>query len=141
LPFVPAYAAWFDLPAIHPISYDDSINQWKGDGVDAELQAIRDMVTEANLPTNVRETILARFDQLPKLYRELSRTYETRFSDRIVGSIEGMARTLSAKDAGADGPLLAATLVKRLRSMHDQHGVAVALKPPATKPARKKKSA
>ena len=108
----------------------------------AELQAIRDLVQSATLPASVQHAVLRRFDELPKLYEELSRTYESRFADRIIGSIEGMVRILAAKDACPDAPELATTMVNRMRAMHDRFGIAVALKPPrAAKLPRKKKAA
>lgn len=107
----------------------------------SDLQAIRDLVAETALPPQVQQTILTRFDQLPRLYADLIRTYESRFSDRIVESVDRMVRTLLAPEAGPDAPLLAATMVNRMRAMHDAHGIAVVLKPPpAPKPPRRKVS-
>jgi hypothetical protein len=106
-----------------------------------DLQAIRDLVTDAPLPPKVQQTVLARWDQLPNLYADLVRTYESRFADRIVESVERMVRMLSAPEAGPDAPQLAATIVNRMRAMHDRHGIAVILKPPpAVKPPRRKVS-
>jgi hypothetical protein len=110
--------------------------------VHAELQGIRTLVADATLPVKVQQSVLSRFDQLPTLYDDLNRTYESRFADRIIGSIEGMVRILAAKDACPDSPQLATTMVNRIRAMHDQYGIAVALKPPlAAKAKPKKKSA
>jgi hypothetical protein len=110
--------------------------------VHAELQAIRALVTDASLPANIQKSVLASFDKLPGLYDDLDRTYESRFSDRITGSVEGMLRILAAKDAGPDALHLSATIVNRMREMHDRFGIAVALKRlPAAKLPRKKKSA
>jgi len=105
----------------------------------SDLQAIRDLLTEATLPPKVQQTILARFDQLPRLYADLVRTYESRFSDRIVESVERMVQTLRSEDAGPDASELATTLVNRMRAMHDRYGIAVVLKPPpaAKRPRRK----
>jgi hypothetical protein len=116
----------------------------RGDEVDAELRAIRELVTSADLPEEVQRTVLGGFDQLPGLYRELSRTYETRYSDRIVGVVGGMTRVLASDGAGSpEARTLAEGIVERLRAMHDRYGVAVVgLKPPpAAKSARKKKRA
>jgi hypothetical protein len=98
--------------------------------VQAALQEIRDIVTATTLPVAVQQTVLSRFDGLPKLYAELSRTYETRFSDRIVAAVDGMVRTLTADEAGPDASPLAATMVERLRAMHARYGISVVLKPP-----------
>ncbi len=109
--------------------------------VHAELQVIRTLVTDATLPAKIQQSILSSFDKLPTLYDDLYRSYESRFSDRIIGAIEGIVRMLAATDAGPDAPELAATIVNRMRAMHDRFGVAVALKPlPVAKPSRKKKS-
>jgi hypothetical protein len=107
--------------------------------VHSELQAIRALVTDASLPANIQHSILVSFDKLPGLYDDLDRTYESRFADRIAGSVEGMLRILAAKDAGPDAMHLSTTIVNRMREMHDRFGVAVTLKlPPATKVPRKK---
>jgi hypothetical protein len=98
--------------------------------VQAELQEIRAFVAATALPLEVQQMILSRFDVLPMLYAELSRTYETRFSDRIVMTIDGMVRTLNTKEAGPDALQLARAIVERLRAMHDRYGISVALKPP-----------
>jgi hypothetical protein len=106
-----------------------------------DLQAIRDLVAGTTLKPDVRQTVLTRFDQLPRLYADLARTYESRFADQIVDMVGRMVRQLSAAEAGPDAALLAATLVTRLRAMHDQHGVAVTLKPPpVVKPAPRRKA-
>ena len=107
-----------------------------------DLQAIREMVSGANLTAKVQQTVLLQLDSLPNLYSELNRTYESRFADRIAGSVQGIMRILAAKDAGAEALQLADAIVNRMRAMHDRHGIAVALKaPPAVKTTRKKKSA
>jgi hypothetical protein len=109
--------------------------------VQTDLQAIRDLITGAALPPTVQQVILTRFDELPKLYADLGRTYETRFSDQVVSSVGRMVQLLTAPDAGDGAPALAVALVERLRAMHDRHGVAVALKsPPAVKAKRKPKA-
>jgi hypothetical protein len=113
----------------------------RGDDVEAELRAIRKLVSSADLPEEVQRAVLGGIDQLPALYRELNRTYESRFADRILGVVGGMTRALTGE--GADGPAsraLAEGIVKRLQKMHDRHGIAVAdLKPPpAAKPVHKR---
>jgi hypothetical protein len=99
--------------------------------VQTDLQDIRDIVAATTLPDEVQQTVLSHFDGLPKLYAELNRTYETRFSDRILATVASMVRTLSTKEAGPDASPLAATMVERLRAMHDRFGISVTLKPPA----------
>ena len=107
----------------------------------AALQEIRDIVTAATLPVTVQQTVLIRFDGLPKLYAELGRTYETRFSDRIIAAIDGMVRTLSTDEAGPDAAPLATTMVERLRAMHDHYGISVALKPPPPPKVKRRRKA
>jgi hypothetical protein len=107
----------------------------------ANLQAIRNLLTDADLPAKVQQTILSRFDELPELYDELNRTYECRFSDRIVGLVAEVVRVLGAPDAGPHARMLAETMVQRLRAMHDRYGISVILKPlPVPKAAAKKKT-
>jgi hypothetical protein len=102
----------------------------RGKYVQAALQEIRDIVAATALPVAVQQTVLSCFDGLPKLYAELSRTYETRFSDRIIATVGGMVRTLTTEEAGPDAAPLAATMVARLCAMHDRYGISVVLKPP-----------
>jgi hypothetical protein len=100
----------------------------------AGLKSIRRLVKSTALPTGVEHTVLFGFDQLPQLYNDLNRTYDSRYSDRILGVIGGILKTLSSPDAG--GPAaekLAVTIGNRLRDMHDKHGIAVALKAPVEK--------
>jgi hypothetical protein len=99
--------------------------------VKAELRKLRAIVAATTLPGAVQQMVLSRFDGLPTLYAELSRTYETRFSDRIIAAVDAMVRMLTTKEAGPDAAPLAATMVKRVRAMHDQYGISVVLKPPA----------
>ncbi len=108
--------------------------------MEQELREIRELATGTDLPADVQKAVLWGLDQLPRLYTELNRTYESRHSDRIVGLVQGMVKTLTAAEAGPDAKALAPALVDRLRAMHDRHGIAVALKAlPAPKPSRKKK--
>ncbi len=95
-----------------------------------ELQAIRDVVTGASLPAKIQATILTRFDELPMLYAELNRTYETRVSDHIANSVASMIRILSAQEAGPSAPQLAATMLEHMGAMHSRYGISVVLKPP-----------
>jgi hypothetical protein len=78
----------------------------------------------------VQQAVLARFDQLPQLYDELNRTYESRFADRVFASVAAIVRILEAADAGPDARTLAEAMMHRLREMHDRYGVAVVLRPP-----------
>jgi hypothetical protein len=113
----------------------------RGWHVQTDIQSVRDLITGAGLSPIVQQALLARFDSLPKLYVELGRTYESRFADQIVASVQRMVHLLSTADAGDAAPALAVTLVERLRAMHNQHGIAVVLKPPpAVKATRKKAS-
>ena len=110
--------------------------------MDDNLRAIRNLVTAASLPPQVEHTMLWRFDQLPKLYGDLKRTYESRYSDRILVLVQGMLKVLASEEtAGPDAHKLAEKIVSRLQKMHDAHGLSeVGLKPPvAPKPLKKKK--
>jgi hypothetical protein len=110
--------------------------------VQANLQAIRAAITEASLPAELEQTVLWRFDQLPKLYADLKRTYESRYSDRILVLVQGILKALAAEDVtNPETVKLAEKIIAKLQKMHDKHGLAhVGLKPPAApKPVRKKK--
>jgi hypothetical protein len=109
--------------------------------MDAGLKAIRKLVLQAALPDRVEHDVLKSFDELPTLYRDLNRTYNTCYSDRILGLVGGIFRTLASADAG--GPVaekLATDIGSRLRKLHDKHGISVALKEPtaAKTPAKGK---
>ena len=108
----------------------------------ANLQAIRASIVETALPVEVEQTVLWRFDQLPKLYIDLKRTYESRYSDRILVLVQGILKALAAEEVtNPDTMKLAEKIISRLQKMHDKHGLAhVGLKPPSVpKPTRKKK--
>jgi hypothetical protein len=105
----------------------------------ADLQAIRDLLRDAVLPAQVQQSVLSCFDEMPRLYDELNRTYESRFSERILSSVASMVRALDAADAGPNARQLAETMVRRLRAMHDRFGIPVALKPPPIPNAAAKK--
>ena len=84
----------------------------------AGLKSIRRLVKSTALPTGVEHTVLWGFDQLPQLYLDLNRTYDSRYSDRILGVIGGILKTLGTPEAGgaaADVP--AATTLARLNTV------------------------
>jgi hypothetical protein len=108
--------------------------------VETELKAIRKLVKKTTLPPAIEHTVLWGFDQLPQLYTDLNRTYDSRYSDHILGVIGGILKTLASADAGGEAAEKLATVMgNRFRDMHDKHGIAVALKPPPAPKSKGKK--
>jgi hypothetical protein len=54
-----------------------------GEGMETELEAIREAVRAADLTDETRHTVGWCLDQLPHLCREFTRTNESRFGDEI----------------------------------------------------------
>src|SRR5439155_19334487 len=110
-----------------------------GNPMDAELKAIRTDLAGATLAGEVKKSVLAAFDHLPGLYRDLERTCESRFCDQILQRVQVMLKTLDdGKTGSPDAAQAAEGLVTRLRAMHAQFGIpSLGLKIPAPrKPAR-----
>ena len=62
-----------------------------------EITAIQDLLASANLPEDSRQTALWCLRQLPDLYRELARTYDSRHGDEILR----LTRAVFHKAAGS----------------------------------------
>src|SRR5581483_6177080 len=91
----------------------------EGERMQADLQQMRDLVSGADLPPDVRQQSLRALDQLPKLYAEFGRTYDIRYRDGIAGHVQGVLNTL-AKQASPDAPRVLEGLVTQLRAMHER---------------------
>jgi len=110
--------------------------------MDEGLQSIRDVVNEASLSVETRQSVLRCIDNLPPLYRDLDRTYDIRYRDGIVRIVEHMLFTLRAKNPESpDAGKVADGILSHLGAMHQQLGIpSLGLKPaPVAKPVRKRK--
>jgi hypothetical protein len=93
-------------------------------------------VEEADVAEAPRQAIAWCLRQLPRLYRELARTAESRYADEITRLARAMLKALAG---GAPG--VAEALVARLHALHGRLGLpALDLKPPAP-PKRPKRRA
>jgi hypothetical protein len=89
-----------------------------------ELATLRSLLEAADLPQDCRESALWCLGQLPELYRELARTYDSRHGDEILR----LARALVLKVGGHP---VAEGVREHLLSLHERLGFgALDLKPP-----------
>ena len=102
-----------------------------------ELTAIQHLVEAAGLPERQRQTIFWSLKQLPPLYHELMRTYESRYVDEILRLVT-LIRAALANNGSLE---LAEVIATRITDMHSRRGFPrLGLKPvtaPRTKPPKK----
>ena len=104
--------------------------------MDTDLQAIRDVVNAATLSDEARQTVAWCLDQLPKLYQELARTYDAKYSDDIRRLVQAILTQLSGPNTpGARRAADAVTL--QVLAMHERLGIPTF----GLKPGGKRKSA
>jgi len=99
--------------------------------MDEGLQAVRDVVDAADLADEARRRAAWCLGRLPRLYRELARTSESRFSDEIRRLVQALL--------GALGPASrksAEDITLRLAALHECLG----LPDLNLKPARQRKT-
>jgi hypothetical protein len=85
--------------------------------VDVDLQAVRDLLAAAALSDERRKAALQCVGQLPRLYRGLCETYESRYADEIARLVQAVG-TLAA---GVPG--LAEAIIALLRDMQERLGI------------------
>jgi len=96
-----------------------------------ELTAIQNLVEAAGIPDRPRQTILSSLKQLPPLYQELMRTYESRYADEILRLVTVVRQALTNSGALELGE----TIAGRFTAMHSRRGFpSLGLK--ATAPAK-----
>ncbi len=108
--------------------------------MEAVLQQIRDLVNGADLSAEVRQHLLWRLDQLPPLYRDLQKTYESRYREGILEHAQGMLKTLAGKMKECpDAPQVMDGIVNQLQDTHARLGIPnLGLKIPVAKSTRRK---
>ncbi len=113
--------------------------------MEAELQTIQTLVSGATLSPEVRRNVVWRLVLLPPIYRDLERSFDSRYRDTILRLVDSMLKTLAAKDADSpDGSQVGEGIVHGLLAMHARLGISsLGLKLPAppkpVKAARKRK--
>jgi hypothetical protein len=105
----------------------------------AELAALRTQVQSARLADDVKHASLWCLDQLPKLYEDFFRTYESRFADVILGLARAVLKRLAEKGSGKDAGRVAEVLVAQLGGLHGRLGLAPLVLRPASGRGRVKK--
>jgi hypothetical protein len=109
-----------------------------------ELVTLRTLAQKANLTPEARHTALWCLDQLPPLYRDFSRTNESRFGDSISFLAKVALKRLGEAEMGPDAGRVAAALVAQLAGLHERLGLApLGLKitaPPLGGPVKKRAS-
>jgi hypothetical protein len=107
-----------------------------------ELAKLRTQVVRAKLVADTEHSVLWCLDQLPKLYAEFCRTYESRFGDSILRLAQGVLKNLAETSLGTGAARVGDALVVQLGSLHERLGLApLALKLAAPASDRKKKPA
>ena len=104
----------------------------------AELAVLRTQVQSARLADDVKHAALWCVDQLPELYRDFFRTYESRFADAILGLARAVLKRLAGKGSGEDAQKVAEVLVAQLGGLHERLGLAPLVLRPASKRGRVK---
>jgi hypothetical protein len=101
-----------------------------------ELATIQDLVEAAGIPDRPRQTIFSSLKQLPSLYQELMRTYESRYVDEILRLVTVIRQALTNNGAQE----LAQTIATRMTGMHSRRGFpSLGLKPAAAVPPKRPK--
>ncbi len=112
-----------------------------------ELTTLRTVINKASLAEEARRTSLWCLDQLPPLYADFRRTYESRFGDSIFRLAQAILKRLAEKGTGDDAGRVGAVLVAELGSLHERLGLpalglkVVVVAAPARARARAKKVA
>src|SRR5262245_11495311 len=81
-----------------------------------ELTAMQGLVEATNLPEDAKQSALWCLRQLPKLYREFTRTYDSRFVDEI------LRLTRAALQKVGDSPA-AEAVCGQLAGLHERLGL------------------
>jgi hypothetical protein len=96
----------------------------------AEIAALRTLVQRANLAAEVKHSALWCLDQLPSLYDEFRRNYESRFADSILRLARAVLKRLSEEGTGPGAGRVAEAVVAQLGALHERLGLApLALRP------------
>ena len=93
-------------------------------GGHAELVALRTQVQNARLAEEARHTALWCLDQLPRLYADFFRTYESRLADAILRLARAVLKRLAEEGSGEDAVGLTEVLVSQLGGLHQRLGLA-----------------
>ena len=99
-----------------------------------EIATIETLLHGADMPAEVRQTALWCIQQLPGLYRDLGRTYDSRHGDEILRL--SRAASLKVTDAG-----VAEAIRTQLVGLHERLGFGALDLKPRRPPARRSRKA
>src|SRR5262245_20741817 len=99
--------------------------------MDVDLQAVRDVVDAADLPDEARHRAVWCLGRLPRLYRELTQTSESRYGDEIRRLVQALLVAL-----GPASRKSAEAIPLQLAALHERFG----LPNLDLKPARQRKT-
>jgi hypothetical protein len=87
--------------------------------MDEAMQAVRAVVDATPLSDDVRGTVVWCLGRLPPLYRDLARTYDSRYGDEIARLLRGVFQALGGQTAATEA------IAARLRPLHGRLGIPV----------------
>ena len=90
----------------------------------AEITALRSLVQRANLAAEVKHSALWCLDQLPPLYDEFRRNYESRFADSILRLARAVLKRLSEEGTGPGAGRVAGAVGTPPGGLHERLGLA-----------------
>jgi hypothetical protein len=92
--------------------------------MDADLQAVQELVNTATLPDEARHTANWCLDQLPELYDKFSQTYDARYPEAIRRLVRAMLGALTPRrKATTEARQLAEAVLDRLGALHERLGL------------------
>ena len=114
------------------------------EAIRVNLDEIADMVKTAAIPDEQKRTAAWCIEQLPPLYDNFCRTYESRFGDQIVRLEQGMLLQVTGKPpVGSEAQALGVAITACLKGMHERLGLPLLdpKLPPAPRPRKAKAKA
>lgn len=109
------------------------------EALQADLADIAVLVQEANLPEEQKRSAAWVIGQLPALYENFCRTYESRYGDEIVRLEQGILAQVGGQQSGQP---VAESMAERFKGLHERLGLPLLNpKPPVRKAAPARKAA
>ncbi|MBY0525340.1 MAG: hypothetical protein K2R98_18175 [Gemmataceae bacterium] len=94
------------------------------EAIRVDISEIADVVSAANIPEEQKRTAAWCIKQLPELYEQFCRTYESRYGNEIVRLEQGVLSEVSGKSPpGADGQQLLDAVTVRFKALHERLGL------------------
>ena len=90
----------------------------------AQLATVGDEVSAAALSSDCKSIVAWCMEKLPDLYAKLRETNESRYIEEITRLVRGVLQELTTcKKARLEGRGIAASIIERLRLLHEQFGL------------------